>query len=180
MLKKFLRLNKREKAIFYIAAGFAIFYFLFTMFIGPLISENRKLNQAININRAKLKKYLGLLNQKDQISKRYEKLAGSPPLPSQSDDALVVFLTELEKTAKEANIKIIDIRPEGTPKIIHSYKEFRVNLKSEGSTEEYLRFIYSIENVLPLARVEEFQFNAKSNTPLLEGNFSISQISLRD
>jgi hypothetical protein len=180
MLKKILRLNKREKIIFYIATALVIFYFLFTVFIAPLINENRKLNQTISINRTKLKKYLGLLDQKDDISKRYEKLAGSPALPSQSDDALVIFLTELEKTAKNANIKIIDIRPEGTPKITHSYKEFRVNLKSEGSSEEYLRFIYNIENLLPLARVEEFQFNAKPNTPLLEGNFSISQIALRD
>lgn len=157
-----------------------IFYFLFTMFIAPLVDKNRRLNRAINANRVKLKKYSGLLDQKDLINKRYEKLTGSALLAGQSSDPLVIFLTELEKAAKEANIKIIDVRPEGAPKVAHSYKEFRVNLRSEGSTEEYLRFIYSIENVLPLARVEEFQFNAKPNTPSLEGNFSISQISLRD
>ncbi len=170
-------LSVREKLILSVTIIIAIFSIGFNFIIGPVLSKNAVLNKEIDVTRAKLKKYLRLLSQKEYIQNKYNKFSEILLSPNISKDASVNVLSEIENLAKESNIQIIDIRPE-SQKIVESYKESLIELRTEGEMENYLKFLYTIENSTSLLAIKSFQLNAKPNSQVLEGNFSISQIPL--
>lgn len=167
-------INKREKVFLYLTIMVVIFSIGFNFLINPLLQKNDKLNKEINRNKAKLTKYTWLLSQKDYIQNKYSNLIAGVDLSAKGQDRLISVLSELENLAKTANIRIIDLRPEGGRGTGLS-KEINIDLRTEGVIEDYLKFIYDIENSLALLRIKRFQLNAKPNTPLLEGVFFISQ-----
>lgn len=171
-------LTKREKLILYVTIGVIIFGIGFNFLLAPVLNKCSALNREINLTRIKLKKYRLLLSQKGNIQKKYNRFASKANLAGTNKDALVNILSELEILAKEANIRIIDIRPQSTSESSSLHKEVSIELRAEGAIDGYLKFIYNIENSLSLLRIKKFQLSAKPNAQTLEGNFSISQFSL--
>ncbi len=169
-------LTKREKKVLYITVGIIIFSVIFNFLIWPVINKNDLLNKEISVSAAKLKKYLRLLAQKDYIRGKYNEFSRYLN-EHKTEDTAVSTLSELGNLAKSANIRIIDMRPQAAKASGQSYKEIEIDLRTEGAMEGYLKFIYTIENSLSLLRIKRFQLNAKPNAQLLEGVFSISQIS---
>lgn len=170
-------LTKRERVILYLTISVIIFSIVFNFVLTPILKRNELLNKEINIAKIKLKKYLRLLSKKDYIQNKYNKFVSGVNLSDTGKDTLVDALSELENLAKQANIRIIDIRPQGA-KNINLYKEILIDLRTEGAIESYLKFIYNIENSLSLLCIRRFQLTARPNTQTLEGSFSILQISV--
>lgn len=171
-------LSKREKVILYATVGVIIFVAVFNFLISPILTKNDNLNKEINFNQQKLKKYLWLLNQKEAIQSKHSKFVTITGISGQQEDALVGVLSELENLAKNANIRIIDLIPQQVTPRANLYKESLITLRTEGTIEGYLKFIYNLENSLSLLRIKKFQLSTKPNTPSLEGSFSISRLSL--
>ncbi|MFH1458637.1 MAG: hypothetical protein ABIG31_05715 [Candidatus Omnitrophota bacterium] len=172
-------ISKRERIVFIVTLGVVVFSIVFTFLIGPLLKRAQILNKEIQRARLKLKKYVRLLNHEAQIKDKYAQFASRQHLSVKAEDAAVSSLSILEALAKEANIRIIDIRPQA-PRAVALYRETVIDLRTEGTMEGYLKFLYSIENSLTLLNIKRFQLNAKPNTQLLEGSFSISQLSLSE
>lgn len=168
-------LSKRERVILSAAVGVVIFAAGFNFLIAPILSKNDSLNKEITLTRAKLRKYRWLLSQKDYIQGKYSKFSSAAKLSVEEEDALTSALSELENLAKNANIRIIDLRPQAT-KSSDLYREIFIDLRAEGTMEGYLNFIYNLENSLSLLRIKKFQLSARPNTAVLEGSFSISRI----
>lgn len=167
-------LNKREKILFEIAIAAIIFGFVFNIFLWPVLNKNYILNKEIGLTRIKLKRYLGLLKQKDYLENKYRDFSA---ISGTREDATLAGLSELEGIAKASDIRIIDIRPQ-TQKGSGLHQENLIDFRTEGTMESYIRFIYTIENSPSLLRIKKFQLNAKPNTSTLDGSFSISQIPL--
>ena len=172
-------LTKREKIILYITVSMIIFGFVFNFVITPVLKKSELLNKRIEITRTKLRKYILLLAQKDYIQQRYKNFSSRLTLSDANKSTSVTSLSVLEALAKDARLRIIDIRPQ-TPENLELYKEILIDLRTEGSQEGYLKFFYNIENSLALLRIKKFRLNTKPNTQTLEGNFSISQILLSE
>jgi len=145
---------------------------VFNFFILPALRKNDTLNKEINIIRLRLIKYAHLLSQKEIIQTKAGGLSAGLDLSGQQKDALVVILSELEGLAKNAGIRLVDVRPKPG-----KAKEITVDIKTEGDMQGYLKFIYSLENSLTLLTVNKFQLSAKANSQFLEGSFTVSQIS---
>lgn len=168
-------LSKRERIILYVTLGVIIFAIGFNFLFTPILTKNEDLNKEIELTQTKLKKYLRLLSQKDYLQNKYNEFSGHLKDSLTRDfDTYLGVLSELENLTKAANIRIIDIRPQA-PKSLALYKEIIVDLRTEGTMADYLKFIYTVENSLSLLRIKKFQLNAKANTSLLEGSFSISK-----
>lgn len=172
-------LTKREKIILFMAIGALVTSIVFNFVIDPVLTKSACLNKEISLTAAKLKKYLQLLSQKEQIKNQYDKFFESFRHFNNNigKDASVNMLSEIENLAKESRIQILDIRPE-TPKNADLYKELLIVLRTQGDMEGYLRFLYNLENSAILLSVKSFQLNSKPNSQFLEGNFIISRISL--
>ncbi len=165
-------LTKREKVILFLAAGLIGFSAVFNFLLLPVLRKNDALNKEVRITRSRLAKYLHLLSQKEDIQIKAGELSAGLDLSGQQKDALAVILSELEGLAKNADIRLVDVRPKAG-----RGKEVTVDIKTEGDMQGYLKFIYSLENSLTLLTVSKFRISAKANSQYLEGNFSVSQIS---
>jgi small-conductance mechanosensitive channel len=164
--------KKRERIILYIAIAVIFFSLLFNFLLSPVIEKYDILNKKINLNQAKLQKYQALLNSKNEIENKYAKLSlSSEPLKDMTDPT-VASLAALENLAKNADIKLLDIRPEQNQK---KNNQNTIELRAEGSMEGYTKFIYNIGNSLMLLKIRRFQIAAKPNAQSLEGTFTIIQ-----
>lgn len=170
-------LTRREKLILYSTLGVFIFSIGFNFLIAPVLDKNQALDQQINYTEKKIKKYLRLLAVKEEIEGKFRKFSTSSKDLQSAEDATVGILSELENLAKNSNIRILDIRPRA-PRRGSLYTETLIELKTEADMAGYLKFIYNIENSLLLLKVQGFRLDSKSGTQALDGNFSISQISL--
>jgi hypothetical protein len=170
-------LTKREKIILYVTAGVVIFSIIFNFLISPLLQKTQSLNKEINVTGLKLRKYIQLLSNKDNIQNRYNEFVAGKNSTYENKDPLVAALSVLEGMAKDAGVRIIDIRPQASQRL-DLYKEILIDLRTEASMESYIKFLYNIESSLSLLKIKKFQLNTKPNSQFLEGNFSISRISL--
>lgn len=171
-------LARREKIILSATIGVIIFSIGFNFVIAPILTKNENLNKEINVTKTKLKKYIRLLGQKEYIQNKYNKFSARLKGPALEADTSLGALSELENLAKAANIRIVDIRPQSLSRPAALYKEVIIDLRTEGTMEGYLKFIYTVENSLLLLQIKRFQLIAKPHTLSLEGRFSISQLSL--
>lgn len=169
-------ISKREKIIFYATLGVLVFSLCFNFLLSPVLKRNEQLNDEINLSRVKLKKYLWLLKQKDYIYNKNKGFIYGYDTALAGKDPLVSSLSELESLTKNANIRIIDLRPQNT-RNLNAYKEIIIDLRTEGAMESYLKFIYDLEHSLSLLRIKKLELNVKPNSQILEGKFSISQLS---
>lgn len=168
--------TKREKLIFYLTIGVIAFGLAFNFILGPLLERYQDLNREISLNYAKLKKYQRLINQKDYLQGKYSRLPETI-LSKDSGNIFVSALSEIENLAKAASITIVDIRPQSQNKI-EAYREALIDLRTEGTMEGYLKFIYDIENSLSLFRIKKLSLTSRANAQTLEASFSISQLVL--
>lgn len=165
--------KKREKALLYITVFIVIFSIAFKLFISPALDKNDALNKEISFTRLRIKKYLKLLSQKDYLRSKYEKFSLRLKDIEAEGETFVSVLSELEGLARDSGTRITDMRP--LTKSSASGKEMLVDLKTEGTVEDCMKFIYEIENSPRLLTIEKFQLRAKPGTHVLEGIFSISQ-----
>jgi hypothetical protein len=173
-------LNKRERITLGLTVAVIMLSFAFNFLALPVLKQNYILNREIIASRAKLAKYLRLLSQKEAIQDKFQKFSDTYKISLKQEDALVSALTEIQNLAQKAEIKIVDIRPQVGPKSATFYKEATFDLKTEGEMEEYLNFVYSLENSLSLLKIKRFVLTARPNTTVLEGSFTISQVTLSE
>src|SRR3989338_30475 len=105
-------LIRREKIILYLTVSVIALSVIFNVLIKPVLKNRELLNKQIEIVKTKLKNYVRLLSQNDYIQDKYKKLASGLNLSSENKGTLVTALSVLENLAKDANIHIIDIRPQ--------------------------------------------------------------------
>lgn len=173
-------LSKREKIILILTVAIVIFSLAFNFLIGPLWDKNDALNREMVSVRLRLKKYLRLLKEKDALQIKYSAVSTQFNVPEAQSEALVGVLAELENIAKNALVRIVDIRPQSAAGSRGPYKEALIDLRTEAGMEGYIKFIYDIENSLSLLKIKRFQLSSQPNNQLLAGIFSISQLSFTE
>jgi len=172
-------LTGREKIILYSAVFTLISSLVFNLFIIPIVKKKEELDTEIGLAKNKLKRYLVLRRQKDFINNKYKEFTSDPTLPGKDADSLINTLAKIENLAQNAKIHIIDIRPQST-RSQESYKEMLIDLRSEGTIESFIEFIYHLENSLLLLKVKKLKLNSVPNSNILEGTFTISKLTVSD
>lgn len=168
-------LSKKEEIILYITIAVIFSSVGLNAIATPLFNKNKALNKEIYFNKVKLTKYHRLLKQRVDIQNRYNELFARLGGNFSGLDKSANALSNLDTLAKSANIRIVDMRPEVAPKSQAAYKEVIIGLKTEGTMESYLKFLYEIEYPFSSLSIKNFQLNVKPNTQFLEGIFTISQ-----
>lgn len=171
-------LAKREKIILFTTIGVIIFSFIFNFVIMPLVNMNNTLNKEIRMARMKLAKSLWLLSQKDNIQNKYSSFVSSGNTSDEQKDSTLNVLSEIEGLAKDARVRIIDIRPQVT--YPSAKGQLLVDLRCQGTMDEYLKFIYNLENSNLLLNINRYQLSVSSANQLIDGIFTISKFSLPD
>lgn len=167
-------LSTREKIILAFTILVIVFSVLFNLLFSPLLAKNAELSGQIKIAEARIRKGYRLLSQKEALLKRFNSLPEAIKRTLSGEDTSVGILSEIERVAKASLLRIIDIRPQ-TGEGGLSSKKTVIWLKTEGNIENYLKFIYDIENSLSFLKISEFQLSSQGGKQALEGTFLISE-----
>lgn len=163
----------REKLILYITISIVCIGITFGFLIAPVLEKNEGLDKQIDLTRTKLKKFMRLLSQKEEIQN--QAILSPATTSHQQKNSIIGPLSELKILASDADIRIIDIRPQNITKAAAPGTEIIIDLRTDGMMEGYIKFIYNIEKSLSLLRVKKLQLTAQPNSSSLEGNFCIYQ-----
>ncbi|MDD5512222.1 MAG: hypothetical protein PHD09_00455, partial [Candidatus Omnitrophica bacterium] len=143
----------------------------------PFFSKNADLNQQIGSTKRKLQKYLWLLKQKDVLDKGFSGSPLSKSFFNTEQDNVIDALAVLEDLATESGIRIVDLRPNFSNRTKTSSAVSSIELRSEGTIEGVLKFVYLLENSASALKIKKMQISSKSNSSYLEARFTIAQIN---
>ena len=164
-IKKFYsfvsHLSKRERIVFYIALGVISLVILDRLVIYPVLARMRSLDEEIKEERARIKRDLHILAQKERIIEESQKYAPYSIKDLSTEEVTTLLLKEIGNLANETSVYLIDIKPTGI-KEEDVYRKYLVNLSCEAQMEQIINFIYSIEDSHSLLKIEKYNINPKS------------------
>jgi len=170
-------LSKREKIVLWATILIVGSSILFSTVLDPFFSKNADLYQQIGSTKRKLQKYLWLLKQKDVLDKGFSGSPLSKSFFNTEQDNVIDALAVLEDLATESGIRIVDLRPNFSNRTKTSSAVSSIELRSEGTIEGVLKFVYLLENSASALKIKKMQISSKSNSSYLEARFTIAQIN---
>ncbi|MCK5492697.1 MAG: type 4a pilus biogenesis protein PilO [Candidatus Omnitrophica bacterium] len=173
----FTNLKKREKLILTIT----IIVVGFGLFEKNVVFPMRKKMNAFIIKQKNLEKnlenFLSMSAQEEIIKSSYKKYTEEIIQQGSNEEEMGSFLSEIEKLGYKCSISIKDIKP---GKIIEEdeVKKYFVKLEIESKINEFADYIYQLESLPQLFRVENFTISPKGkNSFIMRIGLTISKIA---
>jgi hypothetical protein len=177
MMQKMRTLTSREKKILFVTAAFIAVSLLYNLFLGPVLATDARLDAELKVLRTKLQKHQVLLAQKDLLRGKYPQFFTGVWATGKAAQESTSVLAELEALAKGAHLAVMDVRL-GSAGETHKGRGLAVELKTLGTVEEHVQFLYDFENSLSLLKITGYALTAKPHTPAVEGRFSIATMDV--
>ncbi len=159
--KKFLKLDSKQKKIFYIAIFFVVLLIIDRGIINPIGSAIKNLDEDIKQKKEKIRKDLGIYEQKNvvnEITLKYKDfLSGS----KSTDEEITFILKDIEVLANKSEVYIVDLKPLSS-KEEDSVIRYFVNLNCETTMDKLIEFLYLLDNVNKMFFVEKCRISLKS------------------
>jgi len=166
------KLSKKEKIGLTFALGFLLVAGLDRLIISPIRAKFKKVDQAISISEKQLGHDLRNVHLKEQIEKEFEKYVEYVERSGSDEEEVAKILREIQSLTEQAGVYLVDTKPQ-PPKKVDFYKEYSVEIETEGGIRELTTFLHQI-NVSPqLLRVEKLRINNKE-----EGNDTLKSSML--
>lgn len=173
-------LSKREKRISLLTGGVILFALLYNFLFEPMVKIWVDLDKQILTKEIRLKKNLQTISQREIIESKYARYVGLIPVGGESPDEkrAAELLSEIERIASDAAVRINEMKPRQV-KDFESYRKFTIELETEASIADLLRFIYDLESQPRFLKVEKLRLNAKdTQSHILKCYILIMQISV--
>lgn len=169
-----MKLNKREKQIFYVSIALISLFIMERIIFKPLADKLNDLNQEIQFKETKLIKGLRAEAQRDEILKEYKSYEGYFKVKGSDEEIVSEFLREIERLARESAVSVSDIKPQSNRK--HGlYNEYAIEVRIEASLKDIAAFLYRLNNSVLLLRVEKFNLTPKDeSSDILKVNMALS------
>lgn len=171
-----MRLAKRERYIFCIAAIIIAIALFDAAVLSPIKKKLDKANKEIFIQEKKLKKFLNTLTQEGLIINEYKKYTRPIKQNSSDEEERARFLNEIEKLAAKTSIFLAGIKPEKIEKE-GCFKKYTVRIEIESQISHLADFMYQLENFPRLLRIKDFYLiPKKKENPVLKAQMTITEI----
>lgn len=166
-------LTIREKKIFKLTIIIIAFASILNFIIIPLKNNLDKLNSQIEAKKMVLDKYNDFINKAKE-----NKLAIFEPKKYNSEvEALSEFFGLLDKLAGRSSLNLVSLRPVGK-KRESQFVSYQLEIKTEGSFKNILKFIQSISKTNNNFLVEELVIDKSSQSGHLSARFLVSKLVL--
>lgn len=171
-----LKMTRKEKIIFYIAASFIILAFMDRLVYRAIKDMFGSLREKVLIEEKKVGANLRNLVQKDVISEEYKKFSAFLTPVGTDEGEMSAFLKTVEETARSANIYVTDIKPQPTTNT-DFYKKYIVEINAEAPLEQVMDFTHKLESLNQLISIERLQMTAKKeNSKTLKAYIIVTKI----
>jgi len=154
-------LSKNIRPLMYIASVAAGLYLIYNFVVTPVTLKFKKLDTAIQMQEAKLKKSLEIAGTKDTIDSEYAKHSDRLRQEKTDEEELTSLLSNIESVAQGIPISITDMKPR-TIKKMDFHKKLAVDIEVEAKMSEITKFIYNLQNEPNLLKIERLRIKTGS------------------
>lgn len=169
-----MKLNKREKQIFYGCIALVSLFIMERVIFKPFTDKLAELRNEISLKEAKLIKGLRAEAQRDQILKEYKGYEGYLKVKGSDEEIVSEFLREVERLARESAVSVSDVKPQSSRKR-GLYNEYNIEVRTEATLKDIVTFLYRLNNSVLLLRVEKINLTLKDeNSDVLKVNMVLS------
>lgn len=149
----FSKFSPQEKKITYITAAVLVLATLDALFLRPVLSRLKSLEEETESTRYHIQRDLRFLAYKDRILKEEEALQQYFQAPQGSEDEIIAnFLKGIEELARDAAINLVKVNP-GEAAMQKGYIEYSATLDCDGPLNSMTNFIYSVNTASELMKV---------------------------
>ena len=178
MFPFFASLSKKEKIGLSIAVVFVSLAFLDGLVISPIKNRIQQINREVKIAERELGRDLRNLNQKNVISGEYRKIIEYVKKVGSDEEEAAIILGEIEELARKSAINLVDMKPQ-VPKGIDFYKEYTVEIETEGGMESLMNFLCQLNNSTQLLRAEKLRISLKEkDSSVVKASVLITKLSI--
>lgn len=172
-------IRKREKILAIITIVVTLAAIGYNFVIEPLVSRWKTLKDEIRENEVLFTKHRRILRNKDVITRlnaEYSRYLQKKLLTPEEDSAIA--LSNIEKQASGANVRITNIKPLAVKKL-ENYNKFTYRVSAESGMGELTKFIYNLQSSEQLLKVERMVLRAKERDPkTIKAMLHITKISV--
>jgi Tfp pilus assembly protein PilO len=178
MLSFFSKLSKREKYIAYVSIGIIIFLVLDKCVISQVMNRLAALDEEILVLENKLEKSINILQQEDAIFDEYEKYVEVIKKQRSDEEIMVVLLSNIEKMANQASVRLVDMKPTPSEKK-EFYTKYTIRIEAEAEISQLINFIYQLEKTDELFRISELRLSpVRTASSVLKIYMLVTQIQV--
>jgi len=175
----FKNISRREKFLGAGTIGITLIALTYSFVMEPLAKRWNVLDREVRSKEILLAKSTRILRSKDIIEKvhsEYIRFFQKEKLTPEEESA--VALSNIEKIARETNVRITNIKPLAV-KGFKAYNKFTFRVTTESRIDELTKFIYNLQSSEQLLKVERMALMSKEREPdTIKGILHITKISV--
>lgn len=156
-----LKIKKREKIILICALGVILIFLLEKTVFSGFRKKMKDLSKKISIQELAVKKGLNIQKSKDTILQEYKEYSKFLLKDLNDRDINAGFLKEIEKITQESGLSVVNLAPEEKFTQAKEYKEYKANLRLEGSMEKLLSFLNKVQSSSLLIKLSKLSLISK-------------------
>ncbi len=141
----------------------------------PVLDKTDILDTQIEAQEKKMGRLLSIDLQKEDIAGLFDNIRPYTQIGRTDEDALSVIMKEVEETAKDCRIALVNMKPEmASEKVELGYNTRRLELSIEGSQRNIIKFLYRLENGDYPMSIKRLDFKIKDrNTSLMQADLDV-------
>ena len=168
------KLSKRERFFVFGIGGLGILLLSDVFLFSPISKRSGNLNQEVLKAELTLKKSFELEARKEGILQEYKNIEKYLELIGTDEELIASFLKEIEISARQANISIIELKPRTQIQKKSGYSKYSIDLCAEGSMKAIIDFIYKLETSKFLLKARSLSLSSEDKkTDLLKADIKV-------
>ena|GEM_PF-851940 len=177
MIQKFYtKLSEKEKKMFYFSAGAVILALFDLLFLRPVTSKLKMIDDEIFDKENNIKRDLRLLSYTDRILAERE--AFSPYYNTEvltPDQIKATFLQKIEMLATEAKINLVKLAPAGEEKK-KGFVKYLADLDCTGALDDIVKFMHLIDSTQELLKITKVNIVSKQSAKEVSATMTVVKI----
>ncbi len=177
MIQKFYsKLSDKEKKIFYFAAAAVILALFDLLFLGPVTSRLKSIDEEIVQKENSLKRDLRLLSYQNRILAERETF--SPYYSTETmtpDQVKASFLQKIEMLATEAKINLTKVAPSGE-EAKKGFIKYFADLECTGNLEDIVKFMHAVDSTQDLLKIVKVNIISKQSAKEVSATMTVVKI----
>ena len=155
------RLSRREKSIFIACLLLVFIYTSYHFIFKPLQENTATVKNQIELKEKRLRNNLRIVRKERIVDEEYDQYSSYLKQKASEEQEMAAILSQIESAANEVNIRIADMKPKKVKKV-DFYNNFSVTLTIEGELQTIIRFLYTLENIPHLFKIDEIYLERSS------------------
>lgn len=173
------KLSRKERTWLAVAVIIGLITLLDRIIITPTYKNILKLEQEINAAEAQLSNDQSVLNQKEDVTREYQKYVRYTRRVARSDEEEMATLEEtITAQADSFGVYVVN-KKQPTVSETDYYREYHIEIEVEGEMESLVNFLHHLYKSEQLLRAEKITLSLKGKDSLVvKATISITKISI--